>query len=157
MRTAIFPGSFNPFTIGHADIVARGLRLFDRVVIGVGYNVRKDDAACGAAKRAARIAALYAGEPRVSVEAYPQLTTEFAKTRGAGFILRGVREVSDFEYERRLADMNSDISDIETVILTANPALAHVSSSAVRELAAFGYDVSRFLPAGLVWPEPQQL
>ena len=145
MRKAVFPGSFDPFTVGHKDIADRALRMFDHVVIGIGYNIHKASAD-SIAERAARIAALYADEPRISVEAYTGLTVDFARRHGAEFIVRGLREVKDFEYERNLADTNAAISDIETVFLTARPELGFISSSMVRELAANGYDASRFLP-----------
>ena len=146
IRTAIFPGTFNPFTIGHADIVKRGLRLFDRIIVAIGCNPGKPGATEQADARRDTIGALYADEPRVTAEVYSGLTTDFARQRGAGFILRAVRDTRDFEYERNLADINSHISDIETVLLTARPELSFVSSSAVRELASFGYDVSALLP-----------
>lgn len=145
MKTAVFPGSFNPFTIGHKDIADRALRIFDRLVIGVGYNVMKQDNA-SADKRVAAIAALYAGNDKVKVESYSELTVEFARRHGARYIVRGLREVKDFEYERNLADTNSVISDIETVFLVARPELGFISSSMVRELIANGYDADRFLP-----------
>lgn len=144
--TAVFPGSFDPYTIGHADILERALRIFDRVVIGVGFNVAKPERAASARERAAAIARLYEGREEVSVEAFSGLTVEFARRHGASCIVRGVRECADFEYERRLADINGEISDIDTILLPARPSLAPVSSSAVRELALHGYDVSRFLP-----------
>ena len=99
MRKAVFPGSFDPFTVGHKDIADRALRMFDHVVIGIGYNIHKASAD-SIAERAARIAALYADEPRISVEAYTGLTVDFARRHGAAFIVRGLREVKDFEYER---------------------------------------------------------
>lgn len=145
MKTAVFPGSFNPFTIGHKDIADRALGIFDRLVIGVGYNVMKQDNA-SADKRVAAIAALYAGNDKVKVESYSGLTVEFARRHGARYIVRGLREVKDFEYERNLADTNSVISDIETVFLVARPELGFISSSMVRELIANGYDADRFLP-----------
>lgn len=145
MRTAVFPGSFDPFTTGHKDIADRALKVFDTLVIAVGYNINKpgmvsiDD-------RVKQIADLYDGNPKVKVEAYAGLTVDFAKKHNAGFIVRGLREVKDFEYERNLADTNAAISDIETVFLIARPDLGFVSSSMVRELIANGYDASRFLP-----------
>lgn len=145
MRTAVFPGSFDPFTIGHKDIADRALRIFDRLVIGIGYNIHKS-AEDSISARVKNIEALYADDERVSVEAYTGLTVEFARRHGAGFIVRGLREVKDFEYERNLADTNAAISEIETVFLTARPELGFVSSSMVRELIANGYDASRFLP-----------
>lgn len=145
MRTAVFPGSFDPFTIGHKDIADRALRIFDRLVIAVGYNMHKSTAD-SVAGRVKAIEDVYAGDPSVTVEAYTGLTVDFARKHAAGFIVRGLREVKDFEYERNLADTNSAISGIETVFLTARPELGFVSSSMVRELTAHGYDASRFLP-----------
>ena len=146
MRTAVFPGSFDPFTIGHKDIADRALRMFDKLVIGIGYNIHKPDIAGLVDDRVKTIEAIYEGEDRVKVEAYSGLTVNFAKRHGASFIVRGLREVKDFEYERNLADTNAAISDIETVFLTARPELGFISSSMVRELGANGYDVSKFLP-----------
>lgn len=142
-RIALFPGSFHPFTAGHADIVARGLELFDKVVIAIGLNPEKP--AADAAARVNAIAALYRSEPRVEIVSYSCLTAEFARSCGARFILRGVRSVKDFEYERDMADVNHQISGIESVILFSRPELAAVSSSLVRELESYGHDVSQFL------------
>ena len=146
-RIALFPGTFNPFTRGHMSIVSRALALFDRVVIGVGYSPAKPDSADGASRRAEHIAALFAGEPRVEVTAYTGLTVDVCRRIGARFIVRGVRSVTDFEYERGLADVNRQIGDgIETVLLYSLPGDTAVSSSMVRELQSHGVDVSRFLP-----------
>lgn len=145
MRTAVFPGSFNPFTIGHKDIADRALQIFDRLVIGVGYNIKKPDDT-SAEKRVEQIAALYADNDRVIVESYSGLTVDFARRHDANFIVRGLREVKDFEYERNIADTNSAISNIETVFLVARPELGFISSSMVRELISNGYDAGRFLP-----------
>lgn len=145
MKAAVFPGSFDPFTIGHKDIADRALRIFDRLIIGVGYNIHKAEAD-SIEKRVISISDLYAGFTNVAVEAYSGLTVDFAKKHDAEFIIRGLREVKDFEYERNLADTNSAISGIETVFLIARPELGYISSSMVRELIANGYDASRFLP-----------
>lgn len=145
-RIALFTGSFNPFTIGHASIVKRGLRLFDQVVIGVGINRHKDTDLAEIEDRCAKIRALYADEPRVKVEWFDGLAVTAAKHCGAETLLRGVRCASDFEYEMRMADINRQIAGIETVMLTALPELAYVSSSVVRELESFGVDVSSMLP-----------
>lgn len=145
MRTAIFPGSFDPFTVGHKDIADRALRIFDRIVIGVGFNENKTSGS-DVNQRVAAIAEVYRTESRVGVTSYSGLTVEFARSQGAGFIIRGLREVKDFEYERNLADTNSAISDIETVFLVARPEFGFISSSMVRELARNGYDVAGFLP-----------
>lgn len=138
-------GSFDPYTIGHHDILKRALPLFDQVVVGVGVNEHKQ-CMCSAQERVERIAALYADDPRVRVEQYSGLTVDFARRHGAGFIIKGVRSIKDFEYEREQADVNRQISGIDTLLLMASPALASVSSSVVRELIHYGKDVSAFLP-----------
>lgn len=145
MKTAIFPGSFDPFTLGHKDIADRALEIFDRVVIGVGYNENKSGFA-NVKDRVEAIAKVYESNQHVLVESYSGLTIEFARRHDAKFIIRGIREVKDFEYERNLADTNSAISEIETVFLVARPELGYISSSMVRELYRNGYDASRFLP-----------
>ena len=145
MKTAIFPGSFDPFTVGHASIVERGLPMFDRIVIGVGLNENKRSLYTPQ-ERVARIAALYADEPRVKVVGYDDLTIALARREGAQFILRGLRSVKDFEYERDIASMNNHLSGVETVLLFTEARYSHISSSVVRELIAFGKDVSEFLP-----------
>ncbi len=119
MKTSVFPGSFDPFTIGHKDIADRALKIFDSLIIGIGFNINKPGASEIIAKRVKAIKDLFAANPNVKVEAYSGLTVDFAKRHGAAFIVRGMREVKDFEYERNLADTNAAISDIETVLLTA--------------------------------------
>ena len=146
MRIAVFPGSFDPFTIGHKDIAERALRMFDFLIIGVGFNINKPGNGAMADERVKSIESVFAGRERIKVEAYSGLTVDFAKSHGAEFIVRGLREVKDFEYERNLADTNAAISDIETVFLTARPELGYISSSMVRELKVNGYDTNRFLP-----------
>lgn len=142
-KIAIFPGSFNPFTTGHMSILLRGLQLFDRVVVAIGYNGSKN-AESELDERKAHIERVVSGLASVDVIAYGGLTVEAAKKVGARFILRGIRNVSDFEYERNLADVNRSISGIETVLLYALPELAMVSSSMVRELNHYGYDTSKY-------------
>ena len=146
IRTGVFVGSFNPFTIGHDSIVKRALPLFDRLVIGVvGDNVHKPDMP-SAEERMEAIRQLYADEKRIEVKPYFGLTMDFAKAEGAQFIVKGVRSVSDFEYEQWQADINRRLGGIETILLYSEPELASVSSSALRELAHFGVDISEFLP-----------
>ena len=144
----LFPGSFDPFTKGHADLVERGLQLFDSIVIAVGYNENKEGW-IPVEERVRALKALYANEPRVTVESYTGLTIDFAKQCGAVAILRGIRSVKDYEYEMQLADVNKQLSGIETLLLFANPQYSSVSSSIVRELAHFGKDIKPFLPEGL--------
>ena len=132
-RTGIFVGSFNPFTIGHDSIVRRALPLFDRLVIGVEERMQA-------------IRDLYADEPRISVKPYHGLAMTFAKAENAQFIVKGVRNASDFEYEQWQADFNRRLGGIETILLYTEPELASVSSSALRELSHFGVDVSPYLP-----------
>ncbi|MCR5077216.1 MAG: pantetheine-phosphate adenylyltransferase [Prevotella sp.] len=145
MRTGIFVGSFDPFTIGHDSIVRRALPLFDRIVIGVGINERKKYM-LSAEERTGRIARLYADEGKIEVCSYSDLTIDLAQREQAGFIIKGVRSMKDFEYEREQADINRRLSGIETILLFAEPQLADISSSVVRELAHFNKDISEFLP-----------
>lgn len=145
MQKVLFPGSFDPFTRGHADIVRRALTLFGKVVIAVGYNEQKAGW-MPVEERVAAIKSLYADEPRVAVESYTGLTVDFAKERGITAIVRGVRTAADFEYELQMADVNRQLSGIESVLLPASPQYASLSSSVVRELAHFGHDISPFLP-----------
>ena len=141
----LFPGSFDPFTVGHADIVKRALGFFDEVVIGIGYNENKEGW-MPVGERISTIRKLYAEEPRITVESYTGLTVDFAKEHGITVIIRGVRTIVDFEYEMQLADINRQLTGIDTIFLPASPELASLSSSVVRELAHFGHDVSAFLP-----------
>ena len=145
LKTAIFPGTFDPFTVGHASIVERGLPLFDRIVIGVGINDNKRTLYTNE-ERVRNIQELYANEPRVKVVAYDDLTVDLAKREGASFILRGIRSVKDFEYERDIAAMNERLAGVETVLLFTEPQYMSISSSVVRELLRFGKDVTEFLP-----------
>lgn len=143
--TAIFTGSFDPFTIGHYDIVRRALPLFSRIVIGVGVNERKQYMQ-SAEQRCATIARIYADEPKIEVKSYSDLTVDFARREGAIYIIKGVRSVKDFEYEREQADINRQLSGIDTLLLYSDPRYSSISSSMVRELIHFGQDVSRYLP-----------
>lgn len=138
-------GSFDPFTVGHAAIVRRALPLFDRIVIGVGVNERKR-CMYSAQERTESIKALYAGEPKIEVRQYSDLTIDFARRERAHYIIKGVRSVKDFEYEREQADINLRIGGIDTLLLYAEPQFESVSSSLVRELVHFGKDASEFLP-----------
>lgn len=148
-RVALFPGSFNPFTRGHQSIVERAEPLFDRIIIAVGYNINKPGSREKAAERAEQLKQLYANNPKVSVIAYSVLTVRCAQRVGATVILRGVRDLKDFEYERNIADVNRKLTGIETLFLPSLPEMSYISSSVVRELESFGEDVSEFLPHSL--------
>jgi pantetheine-phosphate adenylyltransferase len=145
LRIALFPGSFDPFTRGHRAIVDRALPLFDKLVIAIGVN-RAKKGWMPVEERLEKLRALYANEPRVEVIAYETLTMDLAAEYGAKYVLRGVRSMADFEYERTIADANRKIGDLETIFLISDADTAHISSSLVRELAAFGHDVSDLLP-----------
>lgn len=148
MKTVVFPGSFDPFTLGHANLVERALRIFDRVIIAVGYNVAKPNW-IPVNERVRAVQELYQAEPRIQVMSYNNLTVDFAKENNAGFILRGVRTMQDYEYELQMADINRMLDGIETVVLFTDSALSSISSSRVRELHHFGRDISQYLPEGL--------
>jgi pantetheine-phosphate adenylyltransferase len=145
MKTAIFPGSFDPFTIGHYDIVMRGLQIFDEIIIGIGRNNNKQGY-FPINERITAIQSTFASEPRVRVMTYEGLTIDFAQVQNANCILRGVRSVQDFEYERNIAEANKQLSGIETILLYTRPEYAHISSSLVRELHSYKKDVSTLLP-----------
>ncbi len=146
MRTAIFTGTFNPFTIGHADIVERALTIFDKVVIGIGFNPAKDSNS-GVEERLAQIESIYKDEPRVTVEAYSDMAADLAKRHDAAAVVKGVRSVVDYEYERNQAEYNRLLGDgLETVLFFSRPELSALSSSGVRTLQMFGKDTTKFLP-----------
>ncbi len=145
----VFPGSFDPFTRGHAAVVEVALRLFDKVVIGIGENISKRGL-LSTECRVALISEVYASNPRVEVRSYGSLTGDFAIECGAQAIVRGVRTTSDFEYEQNMAEINRHLyPSISTIILSTPAELSHISSSVVRELLSFGRDVREFLPQGV--------
>lgn len=150
MNKAVFPGSFDPFTIGHANLVERALKLFDEVIIAVGYNEHKSGW-LPVDERVRALREFYAGIPGIRVESYTGLTVDFAQSQEARFILRGVRSVKDYEYELGIADINSRLADVETVVLLADPTISGISSSVVRELHHFGRDITPWLPQGLIY------
>lgn len=145
MKTGLFTGTFDPFTIGHQNIVDRALPLFDRLIIAVAESELKHTSRT-IGERVAAIRQLYADEKRVEVMAYGDLTIDLAKREGVAFIVRGVRSVKDYEYEIMQADFNRHFGQVETIFLPADPKLALISSSLVRELEHFGKDISAFLP-----------
>ena len=145
----IFPGSFDPFTKGHESVARRALEFCEEMVIAVGYNGQKKNTGLFSVEdRVKMISEFYHDEPRIKVIAYSTLTTDVAKKMGCTHILRGVRTVIDFEYERQLADVNRHLTGIETILLFNEPAMAYINSTTVRELLIFGKDVKDFLPDG---------
>ena len=146
-RIAIFPGSFDPFTVGHHSIVMRALPLFDKIVVAIGTNAAKY-AMMSESRRVEALRELYADNEKIEVISYEGLTVDAAKMCGAKFILRGVRMIQDFEYEKNLAEVNRSISGLETVLLYTLPEFGHITSSIVRELIRYGRDVSSLLPDG---------
>lgn len=143
----LFPGSFDPFTIGHANLVERALTLADEVVIAIGINEGKSPM-FSAEKRLEAICSYYKDNPRVSVMQYRGLTVDAVRQTGANAILRGVRSVADYELERNMADINRSLDGVETLLLVSEPEFQHISSSLVRELISFGRDVSALMIAG---------
>ena len=148
MKRAIFPGTFDPFTIGHYSIVMRGLNIFDEIIIGIGTNQSKQTL-FSVEKRIEMIQQTFLGEPRIKVQAYNSLTTDFAIEVDAKFALRGLRSVGDFEYERTISDTNRILTGLETVILFTESAYAHISSTVARDLISYGKDITEFLPPGM--------
>ena len=148
MTRAIFPGTFDPFTVGHASIVSRALTFIDEIVIAIGINESKHTH-FPLEQRKRMISDYYKENPRISVQTYDGLTTDFAREAGANLIVRGIRTVRDFEYEETIADINRQLTGIETILLFTEPELTCVSSTIVRELLSFGKDVSQFLPKGM--------
>lgn len=144
-RIAIFPGSFDPFTLGHKSIVDHALPLFDSLVIAIGIN-RQKQRMMPVDECIRRIEQLYANEPKVSVVSYDTLTIDMAAQYNARYIVRGVRNTADFEYERNIADINRRLSGIDTLFFIADPDTAYISSSLVRELASFGKPIDHLLP-----------
>lgn len=145
-KKALFAGSFDPFTKGHQNIVDRALRsVADEIVIAIGINHDKHTTP-SCEERLQAIRQLYKENPHVQVEAYEGLTTDYARSIGADFLLRGVRSVKDFEFERDMAEVNKRLTGIETIFLLTDPEYACISSSVVRELMSYNTDVTEFLP-----------
>jgi pantetheine-phosphate adenylyltransferase len=145
-RIALFPGTFDPITIGHLDIIHRALPLFDKLVIGIGRNANKS-AMFSEEQRMKWIKEIFRDNPNVSVAVYEGLTVECCRKVGANFIVRGIRYVNDFEYEKAIADMNRSLDkDIETVFLTCLPQYTSVASTLVRDVIRNGGDARQFLP-----------
>lgn len=146
-KTAIFPGSFDPYTNGHHDIVMRGLDIFDEIVVGIGYNSSKKSRYFEIDKMVQKIEEVYKDIPAVKVVVYNELTSSLAKKHNANFLLQGLRNTTDFEYENTISQMNRYLNtDLETVFLITSPQYAAVSSTIIREVHRYGGNVSEFLP-----------
>ncbi len=146
MKKAIFPGSFDPFTKGHADIVKRSIPLFDEVIIGIGHNEQKKRY-FPIEETKEKIESVFIAEPKVKVVIYNGLTAGFAKTQEARYLIRGLRNTTDFEYENSICQANKYLwSELETIFLITSPAYASISSSIIREIHRHGGDVTDLLP-----------
>src|SRR5258705_8899922 len=146
MRICLFPGTFDPVTLGHIDVICRALPLFDKIIIGVGKNSTKTPM-FSAEQRLKWFEEIFKDEPGIEAAIYEGLTIEYCKKVGAGFILRGIRYVSDFEYEKAIADANRTLdANIETIFLTCEPKYTSIASTIVRDIIRNGGDASPFLP-----------
>ncbi len=146
MKVCLFPGTFDPVTLGHTDIIDRALPLFDKLVIGIGRNINKVPM-FSEQQRLQWLRDIYKNNPKVEAVAYDGLTVECCKQVGANFILRGIRYVNDFEYEKAIADMNRSLEEnIETIFLTCLPQYTSVASTLVRDVLKNGGNVTQFLP-----------
>lgn len=149
-KKALFPGTFDPFTIGHEAIVKRALNIFDEVVIAVGVNPSKKGNFFPVDKRMSMIKHVFRTEPRVSVDFFEGLTVDFCREKGAGFLLRGLRTAADFEYERAIAQVNKAMApEIESVFLLTAPEHTPINSTIVKDILRHGGDASRFVPASI--------
>lgn len=149
-RIALFPGSFDPFTKGHEDIVLRGLTLFDEIIIALGYNTQKSARYFEINMMIEHIERAFEKYPNIKVVKFSELTAEFARRNGARYLLRGLRNTTDFEYENSISQVNRQLfPELESVFLITTPKLAWISSSIVREVHRYGGDVSGLLPYNL--------
>jgi pantetheine-phosphate adenylyltransferase len=146
-KIAIFPGSFDPYTKGHEDIVLRGLQIFDKIIIAIGYNSSKHNRYFEVELMVDKIRQLHSADDRISVEVYNELTAVFAKKHHADYLLRGLRNTTDFEYENSIAQVNMHLVEhLETVFLITSPKYAHISSTIIREVHQYNGDISNLIP-----------
>lgn len=149
IRRAVFPGSFDPITTGHIDLVKRALPLFDEIIIAIGINSQKQTL-FDLEKRRNWILQVFQDEPRIKVDSFEGLTVHFCKRADAHYIIRGLRNASDFDYEKTISQLNHIVGEsVETVFLISRPEFSHISSTIVREIIKGGGDASPFLPSGI--------
>ena len=149
MKTAVFPGSFDPITIGHVELVRRAVPLFDRIVVAVGVNSQKKYL-CSLEQRLTWLETVFADEPKVELASFEGLTAHFCKEIGARYLLRGLRNASDFDYEKTISQLNDIVGEgLETIFLISRPEVSHISSTIVREIIKGGGDAAPFLPEGI--------
>ncbi len=156
LRIAVFPGSFDPFTLGHYSIVKRSLSFVDKVIVAIGVNDNKRTFFSVEA-RMQLVRQAFAGNPRVEVASYDCLTVDYAKRVNATVILRGIRSIQDFEYEKTIADANRQMTGIDTILLFTEPQHSFISSTVVRDVLRYGKDASSFLPPGVNLDELKKL
>ncbi|OAQ38141.1 pantetheine-phosphate adenylyltransferase [Pedobacter psychrophilus] len=150
MKIALFPGSFDPITKAHVDILKRSLSLFDKIYVGIGTNSTKQSLMT-IEQRLEMITAVFKDEPKLEMVAYEGLTVNFCKEIGASHMIRGIRTVSDFEYEKAIAQMNhSLIPEIESIFIVSKPGYSSISSTIVRDILRYGGDVSQFVPSAVL-------
>ncbi|TVR77416.1 MAG: pantetheine-phosphate adenylyltransferase [Chitinophagaceae bacterium] len=145
MKIAVFPGSFDPITIGHVDLIERGLNIFDQIIVAIGNNTNKKYL-FDIEKRKRFIEKIFEGRQGIQIKHYDTLTVDFCKSVNARYILRGLRSGIDFEYEKTIAMLNKNLNpDIETVCLVSRPELSHISSTVVREIIMHNGKINRFV------------
>ena len=149
MKKAVFPGSFDPITLGHVDLIYRGLEIFDEIIIAIGVNADKKQL-FPLEDKIQQIKNAFINEPRIKVASYKGLTIDFCKSVNSKYILRGLRNSSDFNYEQSIAQTNSSLSKIESVFLISSPQLAHISSTIVRDIIKNEGDYKNLVPKSVV-------
>ena len=149
MKKAVFPGSFDPITLGHVDLIYRGLEIFDEIIIAIGVNADKKQL-FSLEDKIQQIKNSFINEPRIKVTSYKGLTIDFCKSVNSKYILRGFRNSSDFNYEQSIAQTNSSLSEIESVFLISSPQLAHISSTIVRDIIRNEGDCKNLVPKSVV-------
>ena len=151
MKRAVFPGSFDPITLGHVDIIKRALSLFDEIIIAIGVNADKKYM-WSLEERKVFIEKTFAAEPKIQVKTYTGLTVDFCRTEKANYILRGLRNATDFTYEQSIAQTNAAMAGIESIFMVATPAISNISSSIVRDIMRNGGDISSLVPSTVLKP-----